>query len=511
MIDFNVKNFLSKSGKKLNTRALEKITKEEILFLEKSIPFLKYNKKNISEFIFCYVNNIEEPIKCAMCDNTVMFKCFTIGYPTHCSIICGRNNKKTKEKIENTSRNNPDIWKNAKEKTRKTNMEKYGVEIISQSPLIKQKIKETNLERYGVENCYHTVIAKKKAKTTHQKHAPESFLILDDAEKLKNLYEKYSIIQIGDLLNVAHHTVYLYLKKHNIDTNNWKNISNKEQDVFNFIKSIYNGKVEQSNRKLISPFELDIYIPEKKLAIEFNGVYWHSSVDNSMNDYHLTKTEMCEKQGVQLLHIFENEWNSKQDIWKSLIANKLGICEERIFARKCEVGEIPLKEAKDFFDKTHLQGKLQHGNALGLYYKDELVSCIAYGNSRFEKDTTEIFRFSNKLNMMIVGGFSKLFSKIKYDGKIVSYANRRWSTGNLYEKCGFDFVSKSMPNYFIVDKINNDWNLLSRQQFQKHKLKDHHMITLFDETKTERENLMLNNIRKIYDAGNLKYQYQQQT
>src|SRR5690606_3197267 len=124
---------------------------------------------------------------------------------------------------------------------------------------------------------------------------------------------------------------------------------------------------------VIPPLELDIYIPEKKLAIELNGVYWHSSKFKDKN-YHLNKTIECEKGGIQLLHIFDFEWEQKQDIWKSVIANKLGLTDRKVYARKCTVKDVPINDGYNFFQENHLQGGLSKGKHIGLYHNDVLVS-----------------------------------------------------------------------------------------------------------------------------------------
>lgn len=129
--------------------------------------------------------------------------------------------------------------------------------------------------------------------------------------------------------------------------------SAEESDLANFIKDRTKCKILLNDRTLIFPYELDIYIPEKNLAFEFDGLYWHSAEHKDKN-YHLMKSAMCSEKNVQLIHIFENDWIYRNDIVKSRIENLLNINESRIFARKCQIREINGKTAYDFYEKNHI-------------------------------------------------------------------------------------------------------------------------------------------------------------
>ncbi len=271
----------------------------------------------------------------------------------------------------------------------------------------------------------------------------------------------------------------------------------------------------QNSRSIISPLELDIYSDEFKFAIEYNGLMWHSSGVSEFTKFnrpsdmklkHLKKTEMCESRGIQLFHIFENEWTDpvKKEVWKSMINSKIHRTK-RIFARKCEIKEISNLESKEFLNKNHMQGFTTAKVRLGLFYNGELVNIMTFSKPRFSKKYDyEIIRSANKLNCTIVGGASKLlkyFERTYKPCSIVSYANRRWSQGNLYEKLGFKLDHVSEPNYFYF--LTNENILYSRNKFQKHKLKD--VLKEFNPDKTETENMLLNGYRKIFDCGNLVY------
>lgn len=234
------------------------------------------------------------------------------------------------------------------------------------------------------------------------------------------------------------------------------NSSTKEKEIADYIKNITNCDVHTNDRTVLDGRELDIYIPEKKIAIEFDGIFWHNE-NNKANNYHLDKTEECEKKGIRLIHIFEDEWVNKKDIWKSMLSNMLGVTPYRIYARNCVVREVEAKECTSFLNSNHIQGWCPSQIKLGLFYNNELFSIMTFGKSRHfignGKIEYELLRFCNKTFTNIVGGASKLFKhfiKTYNPNSMVSYADRRWSQGKLYDILGFEFMHNSKPNYYYV-------------------------------------------------------------
>jgi hypothetical protein len=276
--------------------------------------------------------------------------------------------------------------------------------------------------------------------------------------------------------------------------------SEKEILLINFIKEIYDKEIIERCRNIISPYELDIYLPNLNLAIEFNGIYWHSELHKS-NNYHIIKLEKCLEKGIKLIQIFEDNWDFKLDIIKSKIKNMLGKTENKIYARKCEVKPIT-DSIENFLNENHLQGNINSKIKLGLYYNNELVSIMTFGKLRmilgYRKNNNsndyELLRFCNKLNYNVIGGASKLFTYFIKNYKfnnIISYADRSWSIGNLYEKLGFKFIANTEPNYYYVgtEKIR-----LNRYNFRKDIL-----VKLgYDKNKSEHEIMIERNMYRIY-------------
>ena len=281
------------------------------------------------------------------------------------------------------------------------------------------------------------------------------------------------------------------------------NISKPEINLQDFIKSL-NIRYETNNRSILNGKELDIFLPDKNIAIEFNGLYWHSELFKDKN-YHLNKTKECEVKGIRLLHIFEDEWLFKPDIVKSRIKNIIGLTENKIYARKCIIKEVNSDLTREFLDNNHLQGNVNSSINIGLYYNDELVSLMTFNKPRSgigsKYDGYELSRFSNLLNTNVIGAASKLLKYFENTYKpvcIKSYADLRWSDGNLYNQLGFYLSHINKPNYWYI--INGERH--HRFGFRKQILKGEG----FDiENKTEHEIMLERGLYRIYDCGTITY------
>jgi len=463
----------------------------------------------------------------------------------------GKDNfKKANEKLKK----DPEFRQKRKEKTISTNLEKYGTEWPTQTQEIKEKRKQTSLEKYGIEHWFKLDKFKEKRKQTMlQKYGVEFLAQLEDFKKYLKEKQYENLEQQGyknlDKLNAsfvkehffnnkneflknkflefynfkAHSTAYNFLKKFEIDWQKRNGTSNLEKEVVDYIKSFYEGEVIENDRQTIAPLELDIFVPEKKVAIEFDGLYWHSFNDKSLvNEFkykHLIKTVKAEEKGINLLHIFENEWINplKRDIWKSVIGYKLGYVKKRYYARKLKITKVDNKFASKFFYENHLQG----GAAVGSYRfalydpkTGEIISIMTFSKPRYNKEIEyELIRFASLKYTACVGCAQKLFKYFikNYDPKsIVSYANRRWASkhSNLYKTLGFKFVGEAEPNYFYFKLDDPELRMYPRVTFQKHKLKDHPATKdYFNSDLTETEIMFNAGFRRIYDCGNLVFHW----
>lgn len=278
-------------------------------------------------------------------------------------------------------------------------------------------------------------------------------------------------------------------------------VSSQEIKIRKFLDSIGIQYIANDKQKIF-PKELDIFIPEHNLAIEINGIYWHSDKFKD-EKYHINKLTDCENAGIQLLQFYDTEIDNKFDIVTSMIRNKLGKTENKIFARKCEVKHIDKQTSKEFQESNHIQGYVPSSIELGLFYNDELVLLTTFGKPRFNKKYEyELLRLCTKQNYSVVGGLSKIlkFFKQNYSSSIISYACRKYSIGNVYEKTGFTFIENSKPSYLYT----KDDIVLSRYQCQKHKLKNL-LGNEYDCDLTEKENMIKSGYHKVFDCGNKVY------
>lgn len=419
------------------------------------------------------------------------------------------------------------------QRRKEVSLEKYGTETPIANPTIHQLGVDAKIEKYGSISECSKIIRKKADKTKIEKYGSLENFYRFNGERITKSWNKK---RFEDLLKSKYVEPLFSIKEFDNlygKEYKWKckkcgkefesiqlrsdcgffarcpdcfpqNTSREQIELQHFIRSC-GVQIKENDRQEINPLELDIYIPEKQLAIEFDGLYWHSDIDKN---YHLNKTKLCEEKGIHLIHIFENEWLFKQNIVKSRLKNLLGLYDHKCYARECEVREIDANISKHFQNENHIQGSASALIHLGLFYNNELVSLMTFGKSRFSKKYDwELVRFCNKLWWHIPGSASKLFNYFKetyHSTSIVSYADRRWTmnSGNtIYDKLGFKFDHLSYPNYWYFKQ--NSYQLESRIKYQKHKLKN--LLENFNQNKTEVENMRDNGYKRIFDCGNIVY------
>ena len=445
--------------------------------------------------------------------------------PYSCSEKCGLEKRnKTNLKLYGVK----NVFENTKikEKIKQSCIENLGVDSPSKSVEVQNKIKNTNLERYGFtcsllnedikEKCEKLFLEKYDVKNPFQNKKSYQTKKNKIIEKYKDkglldIEDKKYILKCdkGHLVKIDKDIFHNRIKLKTILCTECNPIgdyhrSGMETELSDFISNNYENKIELN--KKFSYQELDVYLPDLNLAFEFNGVYWYNELNKEKN-YHLKKTEFCENNGIKLIHIYEDDWIYKQNVVKSRILNLLGK-SEHIYARKCEIKEITNnKMVRDFLENNHLQGFVGSQIKIGLFYKENLISLITFGSKRKamgQKSVVgsyELIRFCNRLNINVVGGASRLFKYFveHYNPKeVISYADRSWSSGDLYEKLGFDLVHKTKPNYYYV---------VGQKRYHRFNYRKDKLIREgADSNKTEHNIMLEKGIYRIYDSGNLKYQ-----
>jgi len=288
-------------------------------------------------------------------------------------------------------------------------------------------------------------------------------------------------------------------------------ISHQENEIFEYCKSIF-PDAEQSNRSLIHPYEIDIYIPSLRIGIEYNGLYWHSNACVDKN-YHLQKLELAKKNGIKLIQIFEDEYINNKELVLKKIGHILNVANnnQKISGRKCEIIEITNHEAEGFLNKNHIQGYAISTVHLGAFFNNELIAVMSFKLETKNSSKWELTRFASNNNYICQGVGGKLFKHFikKYDPKEVkSFADRRWTideNSNLYIKLGFNFNGYTVPDY----KYFRENDGIKRQHkfgFRKQKLNKIYGLPL---TMTETEMTEKLGYKKIYDCGLIRYVWKQ--
>jgi len=277
--------------------------------------------------------------------------------------------------------------------------------------------------------------------------------------------------------------------------------SKAEIEIIDHIRSI-GVTAYLGDRRVIFPLELDIVVPDYKLAIEYCGLYWHGEGQGKGRDYHLTKMRLCEEKGYRLITIFEDEWYERKYVVMNRIAVLLNKCQNRSYARKLNIQEISTTDAKSFCETHHLQGYTKSSIKLGLFDEHVLKSVMTFSHPSIAKGGRnqtywEMARYCTD-GSLVVGGASRLLHKFITDQNpqtIVSFADRRWSNGHLYETLGFELVGATPPNYWYVSGATR----IHRFTFRKG------IVPGDDHRLTEWENRQAQGLDRIWDCGNLKF------
>ena len=449
--------------------------------------------------------------------------------------------KEVRDKIKETNQkryggNSSACSNEIKEKTKQTNLTKYGKEHYMQTEDFKSKAKKTSIKKYGVEHPSQSDEVKKRViKTNQEKYGVNSFLETKKAREAnlkkvrKNTVEKHNFLleytEKGQWIckctnpNCNRCVEKTYITNASINKDrviggyetctklNPIGVLNsgREQELLLYIQNIYNGKIIENDRKLLEGKELDIYLPEKKLAFEFNGVYWHSDTYKE-KEYHYNKSISCLNKGVQLIHIWEDDWLNKQDILKNLIRGKLGLHTNKLNARYCTVKEIDSKTAKEFCNTYHIQGYTSSQVKLGLYKDNQLVMVCLFGPVRRisgagKKDGEwELYRMCSPFNTHVRGGASKLlkhFARLYNPKTIVTFADLSVSNGGVYEKMGFKKEYVVPPTYYWA---------INGVRYPRYRFQKSNLVECVEHPELTEDEIMRNRgYVKCWDAGKIKY------
>lgn len=405
-------------------------------------------------------------------------------------------------------------------KGRETLYNRYGVTNPGKLPGHSDKVKHTNLEKYGNECYFLSEEGKQKVKKQRvekwsifsQENDIEVTDVVPGVLNRPNQRIHYRCTQCNTSDIIPHETfkwrIFHYQSACatclNLDTG-----SVKETQVYEYIKSIYQGTIKRNDRELLAGKEIDIVLPDLKIGIEFNGLYWHSDHIITDKDHHRSKFLLAKAAGYRLITIFEDEWDFSVDIVKAKLRSIVNTTlMDKVYARNTTVKVInDVDAARAFINKNHIQGYAQSSIKIGLFDDtDCLVACMTFSRlskakgQRHKDGHWEISRYATSKN--VIGGFSKLFSFFvkTYDPKyVLSYSDLRWGEGNTYAHAGFVRGADTTPGY---------WYHRAARRYHRYGLRKQPDE---DNTKTEYELRIAQGYTRIWDCGNAKWEWKPAT
>lgn len=359
-------------------------------------------------------------------------------------------------------------------KARVTMKERYGVANPQQIPEVRAKTVDSFRSRYGTNNP--SAIEEVKARKNQARQARWDALFsnvtilsesvpceMRDKVPFANIRVTFRCNRCCHEETLPSETLkYRHARFGNACTKccNISASTSRDEGLIADLISSWGIQVVRNDRQIIAPRELDIYLPDRGLAVEYCGLYWHSENRGRPRDYHINKLKSCHDAGIRLITIFEDEWHHRPHIVTSRLRNLLGISTNRIMARTCEVRTVTKWEANAFCTDNHLQGSGRTTHAIGLFHDNALTSCMTFSKLNVAKgrkhksDSWELSRFCSSLDNIVIGGASKLFAhfvKLHDPQQVISYADRRWNTGNVYGRLGFKYDGDTPVNYWYIN------------------------------------------------------------
>lgn len=286
--------------------------------------------------------------------------------------------------------------------------------------------------------------------------------------------------------------------------------SRREAEIAEYIKQLIGGdNVTTRDRSVIPPKEIDIYVPEFKIGVEYNGLVWHSERFNKDKHYHIDKLNACNKKGIKLIQIFEDEYTNHKEIVNSKLNHILGQDNNlpKIYARRCSIREISYKESANFLEQNHIQGKTVASVYLGCFYDDKLVGVMTFKQERKDSSKWELSRFAGDISYVCCGVGGKLFKyfvNLYKPSEVKSFADRRWTTNecdNLYTKLGFRVDGYTNPDYHYYSTS------IGAQRIHKFNMRREILIKKYGADPNDSESEMTRKLgfEKVWDCGLIRY------
>jgi hypothetical protein len=404
---------------------------------------------------------------------------------------------------------NPELM----EKAKATNLAKYGHEFAFQSPGVIEKTKATNLAKYGHEFAFDVPEFKELAKQRARDSSKKKRAIIKAKRKLTNL-ERFGVESLRDSVELVEKTKATNLVKYGteqyFDSEQFKrlkkdsdwSVSAAEKEIDDYVQSLGFTSHKHSIPQLddiSKSYEIDIFIPELNIGIEFNGLYWHSEAVRP-NDYHFKKMGAAKKAGIFLIQIFEHEWKDRTEQVKSRLMSLLGKNTRKVGMRQCELRSVEAGAARKFIDENHIQvAPRQISFAVGVYWNEQLISCATFGVHHRGTGQMVLSRFCCLPGVTVHGALSAVskYALKELGVEIISWCDLRHSNGNGYLQAGWKMEGVVTPDYFY---IKNGRYFCSKQMRRK-------SLVSTPEGMTEHEHALKDGLLRVYDCGKIRFKY----
>lgn len=498
----------------------------------------KTKTRTKNKHIAYFIHGLTTDKKCLTCNTPLPFKELKlVSTQNYCNNVCKHSDPNFRDNLITALKTNKAT---ISEKRKKTILQKYGVDNVMKVPEVKESIKQRNREKHGVEWTSQIPDAiKTKEKTCMERYGTTSSIRHwcnnNKHPKLKIKYDalknqsKYTPMftedeYVGYTDGSGEYVDYKF--KCNVCGGEFiSNISrdkifrcticekkpNKyEEEIENFLKR-YKIRFVKNDRTILDGLELDFYLPDHNIALELNGIYYHSTRYIKDYNYHINKTLKCKEKNINLVHIFSDELMFRRRAVFGRIRSMLSLYFKRVGARCCVVKPIDSKMSSSFLEKYHTQGNTPAAIKFGLYYRNRLISVMTFGKgrvalgSKHTSDHYELYRFCTMPGVTVIGGAAKMlktFIRLYNPKSIISYCDVRWSpyeNNTIYSKIGFTYSRTTHPNYWLV--VGNSRK--HRFNYRKSEL-----LKMFPDSTQEQTELQIqisHNLYRIYDCGNHTY------
>lgn len=239
--------------------------------------------------------------------------------------------------------------------------------------------------------------------------------------------------------------------------------SKAQLEVLHFVQSL-GLDVASNDRTAIAPKELDVWVPSRRFAVEYNGLYWHSAAVLADPAYHDSKARACAAAGIRLLSVYEDEWRDRRALVESMIRHRLGLSARGPSARRCTVAELTSRQVQGFFGANHLEGHARSRVAFGLVGPTgDLLAAMSLRRPfhRRYADSLEVARSCCLAGASVAGWLGRLtaaaraWSRAHGVARLVTYVDGRVGQGRAYDEAGWSLLSSSSsPRFWWTDHVN---------------------------------------------------------